>query len=280
MDNSKLPVTVCIPVRNGGRNLGECLESLRGAFAEVVVVDSQSTDGTRETALRTGIEVLEFRWDGKFPKKRNWFLRMRGVKTPWVLFLDADERVTPDFVAELRHRLPEAKEAGFWLTFDNWFESGFLRHGDVFRKLALFRPETGEYERFPEEMWSGLDMEVHEHPVLRGKVGEIQARLQHFPFRDAESYRAKHEEYAQWEVRRRQWLDRSGWEAWAALTTRQWFKYRYLEKWWLGPLYFLVSYLGKAGFLDGKAGWNFARLKLDYFRRIRSKLLETRKTSR
>ena len=43
---SKLPVTVCVPVRNGGRDLAECLESLHGEFAEVVVVDSQSTDGS------------------------------------------------------------------------------------------------------------------------------------------------------------------------------------------------------------------------------------------
>ena len=243
------------------------------------MVDSESTDGTKELAIRLGAEVLEFRWDGKFPKKRNWFLQTRGVTTPWVLFLDSDERVTPEFVAELRCRLPDAAETGFWVMFDNWFGSRFLRHGDAFRKLALFRPGAGEYERFPEEMWSGLDMEVHEHPVLRGKVGEIRTRLQHFPFRDGESYRVKHGEYAQWEVRRRQWLDGVGPEVWAGLTARQRFKYRYLEKWWLGPLYFLVSYLGKAGFLDGKAGWDFARLKLEYFRRIRNKLMEAKKLS-
>ena len=274
MENSKLPVTVCVPVRNGGKDLEECLGSLEGAFAEVVVVDSQSTDGTGDVARRVGAEVLEFRWDGKFPKKRNWFLRTRGVRTPWVLFLDADERVTPEFVAELRRRLPGAEEAGFWVTFDNWFGRRFLRHGDAFRKLALFRPDAGEYERFPEEMWSGLDMEVHEHPVLRGRVGEIRARLRHYPFRDAESYRAKHGEYAQWEARRRQWLDRAGPEAWAALTGRQRFKYRHLGKWWLGPLYFLVSYVGKAGFLDGREGWEFARLKLEYFGRMRGKVKE------
>ena len=124
----------------------ECLGSLKGAFAGVVVVDSQSTDGTGEVARKAGAEVLEFRWDGKFPKKRNWFLRTRGVTTPWVLFLDADERVTPEFVAELRRRLPGAEEAGFWVTFDNWFGRRLLRHGDAFRKLALFRPEAGEYQ--------------------------------------------------------------------------------------------------------------------------------------
>jgi glycosyltransferase involved in cell wall biosynthesis len=276
---SKLPVTVCVPVRNGGKDLADCLESLGGDFAEVVVVDSQSTDGSGDVARRAGAEVLEFRWDGKFPKKRNWFLRTRGVRTPWVLFLDADERMTPEFVEELRRILPGTRHAGFWVTFDNWFQGRFLRHGDPFRKLALFRPEAGEYERFPEEMWSGLDMEVHEHPVLQGSVGEIGARLRHYPLRDAESYRAKHQEYAQWEARRRQWLERAGPGAWAALTRRQRFKYRNLGKWWLGPLYFLGSYVGKAGFLDGEAGWEFARLKLEYFWKMRRKVKEQEKTS-
>ena len=54
-----------------------------------------------------------------------------------------------------------------------------LRHGDTFRKLALFRIGAGEYEKFPEEFWSDLDMEVHEHPVLRGTIWKIHARLEH-----------------------------------------------------------------------------------------------------
>jgi hypothetical protein len=122
-------------------------------------------------------------------------------------------------------------------------------------------------------------MEVHEHPVLQGSVGEIRARLRHYPYRDAESYRAKHEEYAKWEARRRQWLERAGPEAWAALMGRQRFKYRNLAAWWLGPLYFLGSYAGKAGFFDGKAGWEFARLKLEYFWKMRRKVKELEKTS-
>ena len=47
------------------------------------------------------------------------------------------------------------------------------------RKLALFRIGCGEYEQFPEEKWSRLDMEVHEHPVLNGTTGEIRTRLRH-----------------------------------------------------------------------------------------------------
>ena len=92
-----LPVTVVIPVRNEERNLPGCLRALGKDFSEIVVVDSGSTDRTREIAEDGGAVVLDFNWDGKFPKKRNWALRHHEFQTPWVLFLDADEQVTPDF---------------------------------------------------------------------------------------------------------------------------------------------------------------------------------------
>ncbi len=161
-----LPITVCIPVRNEAVNLPGCLASLDHAFAEVVVIDSASTDNTCSIAENAGAAVLQFSWDGRFPKKRNWVLRTHGFKTPWVLFLDADERLTPAVISELREILPSSQHAGYWLEFDNWFMGRMLRYGDVMRKLALFRIGTGEYEQFPENWWSHLDMEVHEHPIL------------------------------------------------------------------------------------------------------------------
>lgn len=66
-------MTVAIPVRNEEANLARCLERL-SRFAKVVVIDSGSTDQTREIAVRFGARVVDFRWDGRYPKKRNWFL--------------------------------------------------------------------------------------------------------------------------------------------------------------------------------------------------------------
>ena len=87
-----LNITVVIPVRNEEKNLPSCLKALGSDFTEIVVVDSVSSDRTREIASAAGAVVLDFVWDGKFPKKRNWALRNYRFKTPWVLFLDADER--------------------------------------------------------------------------------------------------------------------------------------------------------------------------------------------
>lgn len=269
----KPPVSVCIPVRNEEKNLAACLEALED-FDEVVVVDSGSTDKTVEIAREAGATVLQFRWDGKFPKKRNWALKIHDFKHPWILFLDADERMNPAFVEELRKTLHHTSHCGFWVSFTNWFMGRPLHHGDVMRKLALFRREAGEYERFPEDSWSTLDMEVHEHPVLSGTLGEMQTRLHHHDFRGLDTYLAKHNEYSSWEARRFEWLRTANPEAWTKLTPRQQFKYRHLNKWWFAHLYWFVALIVKRGFLDGSAGWKLASMKRRYFTEIRRKIIE------
>ena len=80
-----LPVTVAIPVKNEEANLERCLERL-GPFAEVVVIDSGSTDRTCEIAKSYNARIVNFQWNGCYPKKRNWFLLNDPPRQPWVLF--------------------------------------------------------------------------------------------------------------------------------------------------------------------------------------------------
>ena len=102
------------------------------------------------------------------------------IKTDWVLFLDADELINDAFCEEVKKAVTSGNHVGYWLNFHNWFQGKFLRHGDPFSKLALFdRPDAGRYERIDDEQWSGLDMEIHEHPVLDGSVGAISAPIDH-----------------------------------------------------------------------------------------------------
>lgn len=267
-------VSVCIPARNEAATIATCLKAISEFVDDIVVVDSYSTDATRRIAEEHGVTVVDFAWNGMFPKKRNWALANVPFKHPWILFLDADEIPTADFFEELARTLPTTSHVGFWLRFTNYFRGRPLVHGDVFRKLALFRRDAGEYERFPEDSWSSLDMEVHEHPVLRGTVGEIRSPIDHRDDRGLHHYLAKHNDYSSWEARRHRWLRTAGPEAWAALTRRQKFKYRHLGKWWFASLYFWTSLIAKRGILDGRAGWDFARLKRIYFETIRLKILE------
>lgn len=274
-----LPVTVAIPVRDEERNLSQCLPRLR-RFARVVVIDSGSTDRSRDIAAAAGAGWVEFRWDGRFPKKRNWFLRTQRIGTPWILFLDADELVDDAFCDELARTLPGTSHAGFWLNFDNWFLGRRLRHGDANRKLALFRVGAGEYERIDEERWSQLDMEVHEHPVLDGTTGEIRSRIEHRDDRGYGHWLAKHDEYSTWEAHRAQALRAGGGAALARLTPRQRRKYASLGAWWLPAAYFLQNYVLRRGFLDGHAGFAFALAKARYFRSIGVKLRQLRAAER
>lgn len=278
----QLSVTVVIPVKDEEGNLPRCLERL-GHFQKVLVVDSGSSDETPGIATDAGAEFLNFEWDGNFPKKRNWVLRNYSFETEWVLFLDADEFVSDAFVEELSVKLKEADKVGYWLNYDRWFLGKQLKYGDEFQKLALFRIGAGEYEQIEEANWSSLDMEIHEHPILQGELGEIESLIEHNEYRGMRHYIAKHNEYSSWEASRYLQLIGSGGCAlssaeWNGLTDRQRKKYQNLTKWWAAPVYFLRGYFWKRGFLDGAVGFHFALLKSIYFYQIRLKIKEKQAT--
>src|SRR5438552_15245491 len=95
-----VPVSVIIPTLNEEKNLPRCLDHLRWAD-EVVIVDSGSTDDTVKIAQAYGAKVVEFKWNGLWPKKKNWALRHAPLKHEWVLIVDADEWITPELSREI-----------------------------------------------------------------------------------------------------------------------------------------------------------------------------------
>ncbi len=271
-----LPLSIVVPVKNDVQNLRLCLERLKGR-EHVLVVGSGDLDSSEAVAKEFAVDYQAFHWDGKFPKKRNWVLRNFTFETEWVLFLDADEFPTKAFWTELEATLPDTGCAGFWLRYDNYFMDKLLRHGDPCPKLALFRVGAGEYERIDEDSWSHLDMEVHEHPVIEGTIGEIKAPIEHHDFRGMEHWVAKHNAYSDWEARRYLRLITEGEAEWNKLTPRQRTKYRNLVKWWFPSAYFFGAYVLKKGFLDGVAGLRVALLKSGYFFLIQLKIADLKK---
>lgn len=261
-------LTIVIPVKNEEKNLPQCLESVKD-LSNVIVVDSGSTDLTCKIAADYGREVVQFRWDGHFPKKRNWILRNYKFKTPWVMFLDADERPGVEFWEEVERVLPTTKCDVFVIYLHNWFLGRILRHGDIARKTAIVRVGEAEYEQIAEENWSELDMEIHEHLIAQGPCGKIKTPIDHYDKRGLKSYLAKHNEYSSWEVGRYlNILDRY------KLTFRQKVKYRLIRCKFLPFAYFVYCYLIKRGFLDGAAGYHFAVLKACQFIHIQAKIAE------
>lgn len=273
-----IPVTVVIPVRNEEANLAECMSRL-DLFDEVIVVDSGSTDRTCQIAADHGAQVIQFDWDGRYPKKRNWVLLNHPLRNSWVLFLDADEIVTPEFCDEVRQAVCGSSFDAYWLAYTNHFLGRPLLYGDPQRKLALFKVGRGLYEKIDENTWSRLDMEVHEHPVVDGLVGKIAARIDHRDDRGLAKFIVRHKDYALWEAQRTRQLRKSGPDVWEQLTKRQRQKYRNIDKWWFAPSYFVWSYVAKRGCLDGAAGFSYAFYKLWYFWTIRLLIREQLETA-
>lgn len=268
MLQSAITITVVVPVKNEEANLPRCLSRLK-RFSEVIVVDSSSTDRTPEIVRDAGVTYVNFEWDGKYPKKRNWLLLNHKLANDWVLFLDADEIVDDAFCDAADEAARSEEHAGYWLNYTNYFLGRPLKHGLGQRKLAMFRVGSGLYERIDEDGWSRLDMEIHEHPIIEGSIGEIAERIDHNDDRGIAKFIDRHRDYALWEARRVCLLEAGGAEVWSKLTDRQKFKYRHLAKWWYPWFYFLYTYVVKAGFLDGQAGFSYAFYKAWYSETIR-----------
>lgn len=275
-----LDLTIVVPVRNEEKNLPGCLRCIGKNLAKkIVVLDSGSIDATREIAETHGALVLDFEWNGRFPKKRNWFLQNNAPDTKWVLFLDADEYLSESFKTELRQALNKDDKAGYWLNYSIYFMGRKLKGGYALKKLALFKVGYGEYERINEERWSRLDMEVHEHPIINGEVGILHSKIDHRDFRDVMHYAAKHNEYAAWEAQRfiKTKTDQQNTGRW---TWKQRLKYRLMESVWIGPVFFFGSFFLMGGFRDGKRGLAFAISKMAYFNQVYCRIRELRSERR
>ena len=269
-----LDITIVIPTKNEEKNLPGCLTSIGPDLAtRVVVLDSGSIDQTVAIAHAFDAEVVNFTWDGKFPKKRNWFLRNYKFTTGWVLFLDADEYITESFKSELRKALERNDRVGYWLCYTVYFLGKKLKGGYPLRKLAVFRTNAGEYERIEEDQWSQLDMEVHEHPILTGQVGVIYSKIDHQDFRGVSHYVSKHSDYACWEAARFLKLTNTATNS-IDWTWKQKLKYSLVQNVLFAPAYFFGSFFLMGGFLDGATGLSFALLKMSYFTQIYCEIRE------
>jgi len=269
-----LDLTIAISVKNEEVNLPNCIDAIGRDFARrIVLLDSGSTDLSIQIARSREVEVLEFFWNGKFPKKRNWFLKEHTPLSKWVLFLDADEYLTSHFKEELKKLLPHTQHAGFWLSYSVYFQGRKLKGGYPLDKLALFRVGSGEYERIDEDTWSNLDMEVHEHPIVKGSVGFIRSKIDHQDFRGVSHWIAKHNQYSSWEAARfiRYASDPIVRVQW---TWRQKIKYSLMRTPFLGIAYFFGSFFLMGGWRDGFTGLSYAILKMSYFTQIYCKYKE------
>jgi glycosyltransferase involved in cell wall biosynthesis len=281
-----IPVSVLVPVRNEAHNLARCLNSLR-EFGEVYVLDSQSTDETREIAERCGAKVVQFHYQGGWPKKRQWAMDTLPLEYEWILLLDADEALTQELSEEIRRAIQSSSYDGYYVSLQMYFLGRRLRHsGARFWKLSLFRRGRGKYEcRLKDQDASMADMEVHEHVVVDGATARLQNPVIHHNVESLARYIQKHNEYSNWEAS--VWLNpgRDDSELPPALSgtqaqRRRWLRRRFLRFPGSPVVFFLYKYILRLGFLDGIPGLIYCAMQGVQFFHIKAKIFELQRGAR
>ena len=188
-----MTLAVAVIARDEERHIGGCLESVAGLADEaLVLLDSRTADGTAAVAVRHGARVVVAPWRN-FSAQRNLALDLCAA--PWVLFLDADERLTPELAAELRVLLASDPVAdGYWVPRHNFFFGQALRGGGWYPdpQLRLLRRAAARYDE---------TREVHEYAELAGEAGTLRGHLIHQNIEGLGELWAKQSRYALAEAR-------------------------------------------------------------------------------
>lgn len=274
-------ISVIILTKNEEANLLNCLNSLQKLNAEIFVVDSSSTDQTVEIAQKAGCQVFEHPFEN-YAKQLNWAIQNLPIATPWLMRLDADERLTPELAEELKLVLPQTSDdiTGYQVKRRVFFMNRWIRHGGYYPTwlLRIWRTGLGTCE----QRW------MDEHIVLsQGKVANLQHDIIDDNKKDLSFWIDKHNHYADREVKdllninveQDDPLLKKGQLSQAS--QRRWIKKNFYGRsplFFRAFLYFLMRYTIGLGFLDGREGLIFHFLQGFWYRfLVDAKIYELRK---
>lgn len=172
------PLSAIIITLNEEHNIERCLRSLAWA-GERIVVDSGSTDRTRELAAAADATVLQHAWEG-YGQQKNW--AMKQAQEPWVFFVDADEEVTPELKNEILSFINQNGSVngqpnnGADVPRKTWFLGRWILHGGWYpnRLVRLAKKDSAHWTEPP----------VHEALAINGAVHQLKSDLLHYTFRD------------------------------------------------------------------------------------------------
>ena len=282
----KLPVTVLLAIKNEALNLPKCLAALVPAV-RVIVLDSNSVDASAEIARNWGAEVVQFAYAGGYPKKRQWALNTLDIKTPWVLFVDADE-VIPTALWQKISDVVESSQScdGYLIRKGFHFLGGPMLFGGFSHcALLLMRNGKGRFEQLFDDSAESLDMEIHERVIVDGTVGSLKTPLVHEDFKGLEAYIDRHNKYSTWEARLRYRFLTTGQYGQDTIRSRLFGnaqeRRRFLkalvihlpfEPW----IWFVYHYVVRLGFLEGRRGLIACQIRASYISQVRAKIYEMR----
>jgi len=281
--SAKLPVSVIVATRNEQKNLPRCLEALCDV-GEVYVIDSGSTDATTEIARSYGATVVEFHYQGGWPKKRQWAMENLPLAFDWIFLVDADEALTPELSEEIRRAIQNSDINGYYISLRMYFLGRLLRHGGAgFWKLLLFRRGKGGYEcRLKDQDSSMADMEIHEHVVVEGATARLKNPLHHHNVESLSRYITKHDEYSNWEAK--VWMEGDAKDLAPAFfgtqaQRRRWLKTKFLRLPGAPLWFFLFRYLLSLGFLDGIPGLIYCGFQAVQVFHVKAKIFEMQRAA-
>ncbi|WP_228379249.1 glycosyltransferase family 2 protein [Demequina rhizosphaerae] len=276
---NKVPVTVLVQTKNEERAIAACLSGLAD-FDEVIVVDSFSDDATRQIALECGVKVIDFKWNGRYPKKKQWQLENVETRHDWVLFIDADESPNARLVTALRELMNSAnlgEVAAGTLALDYHFAGRSLRFGHRVYKTVLLHRERARFEPVDDIGIPGMgELEGHYQPVCDGRVVSLAGRLAHDDPDPVRTWFDRHNRYSCWEAglesRRR---ESGGRDVNRSLQGRVFGRLPFKP-----VVFFGYSYVLRFGFLDGRAGFDYAVALSMYYWQIGLKSRELEREKR
>ncbi|WP_432798746.1 glycosyltransferase family 2 protein [Poriferisphaera sp. WC338] len=276
----KASISVLVPVKNEEKNLPDCLRSLDWVD-EIFVVDSHSKDRTCEIATQMGAEVVQFDYDGGWPKKKNWSIKNLPFKHDWILIVDADERISPKLKNDILAAIVSDTYQGYYIRWkfiflDKWMKHCWS-HGWM---LRLFKKDLAEYEDLGMRGEGGWDNEVHENIKLDGESACLPGYMIHETNVSIERWLDKQNQFSTWNAKRR--LEQLN----EPIPSLKWFfsrnplkRRRFLKALYirmpLQPLIqFVYFYIIKFGFLDGLPGLYFCAFRAAHELNARIKIYE------
>lgn len=271
-----MPVSILILTLNEETNIGACLDALAG-FDDIVVFDSLSKDRTKDIAVAKGARVVERPFDN-WAAHQNWAMDNIAFKHPWVFYLDADERMTPELREEILAiaRDQGRKEVAYYCGRKNFFLGKWIRHamppGMIMR---FFKPGTIRFERL-----------VNPVPVIDGPHGYLRHYFEHYNFsKGLTEWFDKHNKYSLFEAMEGMKLREKPVGLGALFSGDRFERRRALKelsfRMPLRPLVkFLWMYVLKRGFLDGRAGYTYCKLQAMYEYMIVVKMRELARKER
>jgi len=268
-------ISVIVLTKNEERGLGDTLDKLK-MFDDVVVVDSSSEDRTVHIANAHGTRVVNFYWDGRYPKKKQWALDNAGTVNKWVLLLDADEYPSESLVGELTN-LQQTLEGSEFGAYDinllYRFAGRYLRHGHVVTKRSLLHVERSRFPEIDDLDAPGIrEVEGHYQPESSFAIGRLRGRIVHDDKDPVSSWFARHNRYSDWEAHLR-----TNHRVRKEVAAKRTPKGRAFDAMPLKPLaFFVYAFLLRAGFLDGRSGFDYAIALSTYYWQIGVKVRELR----